>query len=55
MQYGEKCKHKNSVVCDNCDNGNLWEFSGDSFSLIISAVMLGCGLGGILAAVYFHF
>lgn len=54
MNYGERCKHKNTDVCDNCVAGNLWEDSGNSFALIISAIMFGCGLGGIIAAIYFN-
>ena len=54
MNYGDRCKHKNTSVCDNCDNGNLWEDAGNSFPLIISAIMFGCGMGGILAALYFY-
>ena len=52
MKHCVKCKNKDTLVCGNCDNGSLWEDSGNSFPLIISAVMFGCGLGGILAALY---
>ncbi len=54
MKYDDECKHKNTPRCQDCNNGDLWEDSGNSFAFIISAVMFGCGLGGILAALYFH-
>ncbi|MCU7835915.1 MAG: hypothetical protein KZQ83_11780 [gamma proteobacterium symbiont of Taylorina sp.] len=54
MKYGERCKHKNTSICNSCDNGSLWEDSGNSFPLIISAIMFGCGVGGILAALFYH-
>jgi len=52
MKYCIKCKKRNTSECTPCDNGSLWEDSGNSFALIISAVMFGCGMGGIVAAVY---
>lgn len=52
MKHCVKCKNKDTLVCGNCANGCYWEYSGNSFSLIISAVMLGCGLGGVHAALY---
>ncbi|MCW8929044.1 MAG: hypothetical protein OQL19_02255 [Gammaproteobacteria bacterium] len=55
MKHCMKCKNKNTLACNNCDNGSFWEDSGNSFTLIISAVMFGCGLGGILAAVYAYY
>jgi len=54
MKYCHKCKKKNTLVCEPCEDGNLWEDSGNSFSLIISGVMFGCGMGGIVAALYVH-
>ena len=47
-----KCNNKNTIVCNSCDNGSLWVETKDSFHLIISAIMIGCGIGGILAALY---
>ncbi len=55
MKHCLKCKHNNTAACNNCDNGSLWDDSGNSFPLIISAVMFGCGIGGILAAVYAYY
>lgn len=52
MKHCEKCKHKDTLVCGNCDNGSFWEETKNSFHIIISAVMFGCGMGGVIAAVY---
>ena len=52
MKYCQKCKNVETLVCNNCENGSLWEDSGNSFAFIISAIMFGCGIGGILAALY---
>lgn len=52
MKYCEKCKNKDTLVCSKCDNGNSWEDNGNSFPFIISAIMFGCGMGGVLAAFY---
>jgi len=45
------CKYKDTSKCNDCDDGNFWEYAQKSFDLVISAVMFGCGMGGILAAV----
>ncbi len=47
-----KCKHKDTSICDGCDDGNFWEDAQNSFDLVISAVMFGCGMGGIFAAIF---
>ncbi len=52
MNHCVKCKNKDTLVCNTCDNGSLWEETKNSFSLIISAVMFGCGMGGVIAAFY---
>ena len=55
MKYCVKCKNKETSACDICDNGSLWEDSGNSFPYIISAIMFGCGMGGVLAALYAYY
>lgn len=52
MKYCVKCKNKDTPVCTPCDNGSLWEDSESSFSLIVSGIMFGCGMGGVLVAFY---
>lgn len=47
-----KCKHKYTSICDGCDDGNFWEGAQNSFDLVISAVMFGCGMGGVFAAIF---
>jgi len=47
-----KCKNKDTITCNGCDDGSLWVEAQNSFHLIISAIMIGCGVGGILAALY---
>ena len=52
MKYCTKCKYKDTQTCGTCDNGNLWEEAKQSHHLIIASIMFGCGMGGILAAIY---
>jgi hypothetical protein len=52
MKHCGKCKHNNTSICDGCDDGDFWEETQNSFDLVISAVMFGCGMGGIIAAVF---
>jgi len=49
------CKHRNTPACDPCDDRSLWEDSGNTFPFIISAMMFGCGMGGVIAFVYAFF
>jgi hypothetical protein len=49
-----KCKFKNTPVCGTCEDNSLW-VKDNTFALVISAVMFGTAVGGIVAAVYFHF
>ena len=55
MEHCLKCKNRETIVCNTCTNGSLWEETKDSFHLIISAVFFGCGIGGILAALYMFY
>ena len=52
MKHCIKCNNKDTSLCDQCDNGSYWEETKNSFPIIISSVMFGCGMGGVLAAVY---
>jgi len=52
MKHCIKCKNKDTSLCAPCDNGSYWRETKDSFPIIISSVMFGCGMGGVLAAVY---
>ena len=52
MEHCLKCKNRDTRTCAECDSGSLWVETKDSFYLIISAVMFGCGLGGVIAAIY---
>lgn len=52
MNHCLKCKNRNTSACDSCDNGSLWEETRNNFYLIISAIMFGCGMGGVVAAIY---
>ena len=52
MKHCVKCKNKDTTVCEPCDNGSYWTETKGSFDIIISAVMFGCGMGGVFAAVF---
>ena len=52
MKHCVKCKNKNTSFCEPCDNGSYWEETKNSFHLVISAAMFGCGMGGVMVAVY---
>ena len=54
MNRCKKCKYRNSPVCEPCTDGNLW-VKDNTFTLIISAMLFGSGIGGVLMGVYFHF
>lgn len=51
MKHCGNCKHKDTLICDDCVDGSFWSNAQSSFDLVISAVMFGCGMGGVFAAV----
>ena len=54
MDRCKKCKFRNSPACEPCIDGSLW-VKDNTFTLIISSVLFGTGIGGVLMAVYFYF
>ncbi|MCU7950470.1 MAG: hypothetical protein KZQ74_06635 [gamma proteobacterium symbiont of Bathyaustriella thionipta] len=52
MKNCETCKHIDTSICNDCNDGHFWVDAHKSFDYVISAVMFGCGIGGVIAAVF---
>jgi len=53
MNRCKKCKFRNTLACEPCNNGSLW-VKDNTFTLIISSMLFGFGIGGVIMAVYFY-
>ena len=54
MDRCKNCKFRNSPACEPCTDGSLW-VKDNTFTLIISSILFGTGIGGVIMALYFYF